>query len=71
MIIKCQQQCIMKIRDGVPGHGPQEVLGRYKRSTSGERVALACGCSLPTSWLPKTERNAVLGLPCVIPRRLA
>ena len=71
MIVKCQQQCILKIRDGVPGHGPQEVLRRYKGQGDKDRVALACGCSLPVSWLPKTERDAVLELPCKIPRRLA
>ncbi len=45
MIVKCQQQCIFKIRDGVPGHGPQKMIYRSRRN--GDRVHLECGCSLP------------------------
>lgn len=57
MIVKCQQQNILKIRDGIPGHGPQKVLRRFKSWNSQERVALACGCSIPIAWLPKIERD--------------
>lgn len=59
VIVKCQQQNIHKIRDGIPGHGPQRVLGRYK-GISSERVQLECGCSLPVLWLPTHEREVVL-----------
>jgi hypothetical protein len=53
--VDCQQQDIFSIRDGVAGHGPQRVTG-----ISGGRVILACGCTLPISWLPSWERAAVL-----------
>jgi hypothetical protein len=56
MIVKCQQQCIFKIRDGIPGHGPQKVLGQYRSVWGSMCVALACGCSIPIMWLPKVER---------------
>ncbi len=36
-MVKCQQQDIHKIRDGIPGHGPQEVLCRFQ-SVGSERV---------------------------------
>ena len=62
-IINCQQQDIFKIRDGIPGHGPQEVVNVCRG-----RVRLACGCSLPLTWLPRVEREAALsedrGQPC-------
>ena len=54
-LVKCQQQNIFKLRDGIPGHGPQEV-----RHVAHGRVYLACGCSIPLTWLPRVEREAVL-----------
>jgi hypothetical protein len=53
--IGCQQQDIFKIRDGVPGHGPQKVTAIDRG-----RVILECGCSLPISWLASWEQSAVL-----------
>lgn len=56
--VECQQQNIFKIRDGIPGHGPQRVVARFHPTN--ERVQLECGCSLPLSWLPNLERDDVL-----------
>jgi hypothetical protein len=56
MKIKCQRTS-EEIRDGVPGHGHQEVMFRFGRP---ERVMLACGCHLPLTWLPTLERLAAL-----------
>lgn len=56
MKIKCQRTN-EEIRDGLPGHGRQEVTCRFGRP---ERVMLACGCHLPLTWLPTLERLAVL-----------
>jgi hypothetical protein len=53
--VECQQQDIFKIRDGMPGHGPQKVTGFFVG-----RVILACGCTLPVSWLASWEQSAVL-----------
>lgn len=58
MIVNCQQKDIFKIKDGIPGHGPQITLFRFLS----DRVQLACGCSLPISWLPTAERDVVKGL---------
>ncbi len=60
MTIDCQQQCIFKIRDGVPGHGPQKVIRRLRQYGSSERVQLECGCTLPVSWLKGAEQEGVL-----------
>lgn len=60
MIVKCQQQCIFKIRDGVPGHGPQRVVRRLRYHGNSERVQLECGCTLPISWLKGFEQEGVL-----------
>ena len=54
--IKCQRTN-EEIRDGVPGHGHQEVTCRFGKP---ERVLLTCGCHLPLTWLPTLERLAVL-----------
>ena len=59
MIVKCQQQNIFKIRDKIPGHGFQEVLFRYY-SDGNEYIQLACGCTIPISWLLEKEQQAVL-----------
>lgn len=60
-IINCQQQDILKIKDGIPSHGPQIAKFRYRPLHSGfEYVRLACGCALPISWLPLRERQDVL-----------
>jgi hypothetical protein len=56
MLVKCQRTN-EEIRDGLPGHGHQEVLCRFGRP---ERVMLECGCHLPLAWLPTLERLAVL-----------
>jgi len=58
MLIKCQQTDIFKIRDGIPKHGLQKAKFWY-RSRSVEHVRLACGCELPTSWLPVNERQFI------------
>jgi len=56
-MIDCQQQNIFKIRDKIPGHGPQKVLCRYHHLHNGiELVLLACGCSIPISWLLLKEQ---------------
>ena len=54
--IRCQQQNIFKIRDGIAGHGRQEVV-----SVCRGRVRLACGCSLPLNWLPRIECEVITG----------
>ena len=60
MIIECQQQDIFKIRDKIPGHGPQKVKRRYRPIWQGsEHVFLACGCSLPIPWLPLKEQKCL------------
>ncbi len=62
--IECQQQNIMKIRDGIPGHGQQEVRRKHHPIFSGSiRVLLACGCSLPIPWLSGVEQQTVQHLP--------
>ncbi len=45
MIVKCQQTCIFKIRDGIPGNGPQQVLRRLRYYKGSEDVLLECGCT--------------------------
>lgn len=61
MVVDCQQQNILKIRDRIPGHGPQIAKCRYHPLHNGsECVLLACGCVLPVPWLPERERQAVL-----------
>jgi hypothetical protein len=62
VLVKCQQQDIFKIRDGIPGHGNQKALLRFKRHShgNGERVLLGCGCDFPVTWLPTGEQTAVL-----------
>lgn len=60
MTIKCQQQDIHKIRDGIPGHGRQEIVevvrpGEYEPAY----VHLRCGCSIPLAWLPRVEQTLV------------
>ena len=56
-IVECQQQCIFKIRDGIPGHGPQKVLHVHD-----SYAYLACGCSIPISWLLGSEQEAIRNL---------
>jgi hypothetical protein len=56
--VRCQQKDTHKIREGIPGHGPQRVTSVYRRD--GIHAHLECGCSFPISWLPIWERNAVL-----------
>lgn len=55
MKVVCQQQDILKIRDGIPGHGIQKVRHVCRKKD----VYLACGCHLPFSWLPKKEQHDV------------
>jgi len=59
MIVECQQQDTFKIRDKIPGHGPQKVC-RRSLGVGSERVLLECGCSLPLTWLTGAEREGVL-----------
>ncbi len=59
MIVECQQQDTFKIRDGIPGHGPQKVMFRFY-SPHNECVKLECGCELPILWLKFVEREGVL-----------
>ncbi len=59
MIIECQQKDIFKIRDKIPGHGPQEVRSRYL-GVYGEYVCLECGCSHRIDHLTNVEREGVL-----------
>lgn len=56
MQIPCQQQDSFKIRDGVPGHGLQNVQGQTRHGDK-RWVDLACGCALPVSYLPTHERE--------------
>jgi len=56
MKIKCQRSN-EEIRDGLPGHGHQEVVCRFGNP---ERVLLECGCHFLLAWLPTLERLAVL-----------
>lgn len=68
--VECQQN-IFKIRDGIPGHGPQEALLRFKRCShsNGERILLGCGCDIPITWLTKKEQTTVLqGVRQAVPR---
>lgn len=61
MMVQCQQQSILKIRDRIPGHGPQENRVQYHPLYNGsECVLLACGYTIPIPWLPKKEQQAVL-----------
>jgi hypothetical protein len=59
MIVKCQQKDIFKIRDKIPGHGPQEVSHRFL-GVYGEYVYLECGCYHHISHLTNLEREGVL-----------
>ncbi len=59
MTVGCQQKDIFKIRDGIPGHGPQKAMFRFY-SPHGEHVKLECGCHLPVSWLKLVEQEVVL-----------
>ncbi len=58
-IVTCQQKCIFKIKDGIPGHGPQKVLRKYRHHSGREYVQLKCGCTLPVTWLPTLEQKIV------------
>jgi hypothetical protein len=60
MVVKCQQQCIFKIRDKIPGHGPQKVQRKFRHHSGREYVRLACGCTLPVTWLPTSERVGLI-----------
>lgn len=58
--VTCQQQDIYKIRDGVPGHGPQIVqslMFHDRPKPSRPYVHLACGCFLPVSYMPRCEAD--------------
>lgn len=59
MIVKCQQQNILKIRDGIPGHGPQKVGFLYQTWDGRTYVSLNCGCFLPIAWLSTTKQREV------------
>ncbi len=54
MLVNCQQKDVLKIRDGIPGHGLQEAYGQRDG-----RVYLSCLCAFPLGWLPKVERERV------------
>ena len=57
--IRCQQLDISKIRDGIKGHGLQAAIAVRRRRQGQQIVSLACGCSLPVSYLPGKEKNAL------------
>lgn len=56
--IKCQQQDSYKIRDGIPGHGMQDVVD-IDEAFGKKYILLGCGCSLPLSYLPGRERESL------------
>ena len=60
LYIKCQQQDIHKIQDGIAGHGPRRVHRFTVDNFSGMSVILSCGCCLPISWMPIWESEACL-----------
>ncbi len=59
-MVICQQRNIFKIRDKIPGHGPQKILCRYHHLYNGpELVLLACGCAISRSRLTLKEQNTL------------
>jgi len=61
MIVECQQQDILKIRDKIPGHGPREAVCLYRPFGDGRvDVLLECFCSVPIRWFPLKEQHAIL-----------
>ena len=61
-MIVCQQRDIFKIRDKIPGHGPQPVVCKFIHNGF-EYVRLKCKCSIPVSWLPRKEKPEALVAP--------
>lgn len=58
---ECPQRNILKIRDKIPGHGPQEAKCLYRPLHNGSiHIMLACGCSVPIWWLPLEEQHTIL-----------
>ncbi len=54
MLVMCRQKDVLKIQEGIPGHGLQEAVGQRNG-----RIYLKCLCSMPLGWLPLAERGRV------------